>query len=77
MGIELYSQILSLNNARRCRLSTSQLVPSGAKLMKVGSTNSCGGTCRARAKVGMGFFLLISLAGWGERFPIPLPIAQP
>jgi hypothetical protein len=40
MGIELYSQILSLNNARRCRLSKSQLVPSGAKL-KVGSTNSC------------------------------------
>ena len=41
MGIELYSQILSLNNARRCRRSKSQLVPSGAKLMKVGSTNSC------------------------------------
>ena len=32
MGIELYSQILSLNNARRCRRSKSQLVPSGAKL---------------------------------------------
>jgi hypothetical protein len=30
MGIELYSQILSLNNARRCRHSKSQLVPSGA-----------------------------------------------
>jgi hypothetical protein len=31
MGIELYSQILSLNNARRCRHSKGQLVPSGAK----------------------------------------------
>ena len=30
MGIELYSQILSLNNVRRCRRSKGQLVPSGA-----------------------------------------------
>ena len=30
MGIELYSKILSLNTARRCRPSKSQLVPNGA-----------------------------------------------
>ena len=36
MGIELYSQILSLNNARRCRRSKSQLVPSGAKHLSTG-----------------------------------------
>jgi hypothetical protein len=38
MGIELYSQTLSLNNARRCRRSQSQLVPSGAKLKLVQQT---------------------------------------
>jgi hypothetical protein len=38
MGIELYSQILSLNNAGRCRLSKSQLVPSGANTFKGNAT---------------------------------------
>jgi len=31
MGIESLPEILSLNKARRCRLSKSQLVPNGAK----------------------------------------------
>jgi hypothetical protein len=31
MGIELHSQILSLNTARRCHRSETQLVPGGAR----------------------------------------------
>ena len=34
MGIELHSQILSLNTARRYHRSKSQLVPSGADTFK-------------------------------------------
>ncbi len=38
MGIEFYSQILSLNNARRCRHSKSQLAPNGANTFKRNAT---------------------------------------
>jgi hypothetical protein len=38
MGIELYSQILSLNNVRRCRHSKSQLVPGGVNTFKRNAT---------------------------------------
>jgi hypothetical protein len=76
MGIELYSQILSFNNARRCRRSKSQLVPIGAKL-KVQQTVAARMPRTGKAGYGWnGILLLISLAGWGERFPIPPPIAQ-
>ncbi len=47
MGIELYSQILSLNNARRCRHSKSQLVPSGANTFKRNATTE---PCLARSE---------------------------
>ena len=39
MGIELYPQILSLNNARRCRHSKRQLVPHGASIFKAAARN--------------------------------------
>jgi len=39
-GIELYSQILSLNNARRCRHSKSQLVPNGAAFVALDLTET-------------------------------------
>jgi hypothetical protein len=43
MGIELVSQILSLNNARRCRHSKNQLVSSGAsfRCSPASDTNGC------------------------------------
>ena len=47
MGIELYSQILSLNTARRAAPSKSQLVPSGANTFKRNATTE---PCLARSE---------------------------
>jgi hypothetical protein len=58
MGIELYSQILSLNNARRCRLSKSQLVPTRSSEMRTTQLYLAGSeshTPHVRAAVDAGF----------------------